>query len=184
MLVKKLGRWSRVPVLIVLMVNVFLMGCFGAATVPNNYMPPVDMQAVSVQVGTVLYGVQQCLLDKPGTQILIKDMQVLFVWGYEYGVTGLFGIDLANKTTLNVAELLKQGGQMVNGRTSTDLVNWMKANGWTVSSGAGLSAALATAIEAAMVRIASSPLIVLYAIFPVGLDGEIILPGQVQSGPL
>lgn len=181
---KAINRLSKIPVLVVLVLNLFLVACFGASTMPVNYMPPVDMQAVSVQVGTVLYGVQQCLLDKPGTQILIKDMQVLFVWGYEYGVTGLFGVDLANKTTLNVAELLKQGGQMVNGRTSADLVNWMKANGWTVSSGAGLSAALASAIEAAMVRIAASPLIVLYAIFPVGMDGEIILPGQVQSGPL
>jgi len=181
---KAINRLSKIPVLVVLVLNLFLVACFGASTMPVNYMPPVDMQAVSVQAGTVLYGVQQCLLDKPGTTILVKDMQVLFTWSYEYGVTGMFGIDLANRTTLNVAELLKQGGQMVNGKTSADLINWMKANGWTVSSGAGLSAALASAIEAAMIRIASSPLIVLYAIFPVGLDGEILLPGQVDSGPL
>lgn len=183
---KAINRLSKIPVLVVLVLNLFLVACFGASTMPVNYMPPVDMQAVSVQVGTVLYGVQQCLLDKPGTQILIKDMQVLFVWGYEYGVTGMFGVDLANKTTLNVAELLKQGGQMVNGRTSADLVNWMKANGWTVSSGAGLSAALASAIEAAMIRIGSSPLLGLYIVLPLGEDGTFDLDSILQppSEPL
>ena len=183
-MLKNLGRWSRMPILVVMVTNLFLVGCFGAATVPTNYMPPPDMQAVSVQVGTVSYGIQQCLADKAGTTILVKDMQVLFFWGYEYGVTGMFGLDLANRTTLNVAELVKQGGQMVNGRTASDLIQWMKANGWTATTGAGLSAAVASAIEAALVQIASSPMLVLYAVFPVGMDGQILLPGQVDSGPL
>lgn len=182
-----LDRLARWPVVVLVVVGLLMQGCT-AGTVPGNYAPPVDMSVLSVQASTVAYGIAQCLKDAAGTQILVNGQQILFTWGYEYQVIGMFGIDLTSKTALDMRQVISQGGGMVNAKSASDLLNWMKANGWEVVTGAAVADAAKVGLLVAMERFASAPFLALYMILPVDAEGSFDLdqlpglnPPQITS---
>jgi hypothetical protein len=176
-----INRASRFPIVMLLVLGMLLQGC-AAATVPVNYAPPVDMQMMSVQATTVAYGIASCLADKGGTQILVNGEQIVFAWGYEWGTIGMFGIDLKNKTLVDMMAIVMRGGGLTNAKTAGDLLKWMQANGWQTVSGAALGEAMKTTILASLEAIVSAPFLALYLVLPVGEDGSFDLeqlPGLV-----
>lgn len=180
------NRLSRIPVVMLVIAGLLLSSCAAvqAPAVPGNFLPPVDMAIVSVQVKTVAYGIGQCLKDAAGTQILVNGEQIVFAWGYEWGSVGLFGIDLKNKSLMDLMAIAKQGGGLTNAKTAGDLVRWMQANGWTAVSGAALAESMKTSLLAFLEGIASSPLLALYMILPVDSEGNYDpnqLPGLAPS---
>ena len=151
------------------LVSLFLLvltnsGC-AAATLPVNYQPPLDSQAIGIQVGTVAYGIRQCLADKAGTMILVRDGQYLFVWFYESTGAGMFGLD-TSKGMVNIVESITSGGAFTNASSAQDLTKWMLNNGWTAVTGASFSQAAKTLLLSTVESVSSKVLLTLYIVVP------------------
>lgn len=107
-----------------------LSGCMGAVQLPTNYAPPLPGQVVTIQPGTVMQGIKAALTGHPGTSIWACGKNVLVLWANEGQQTvSFFGVSTAG-VEMDMAKMLKDGGNLVNARSVSDLTASLKASGW------------------------------------------------------
>jgi hypothetical protein len=128
----------------VLVMSILLSAC-AAVQLPIN-----DMQVAAVQAGTVAYGIQRALNGAPGA-FVYQDVQepgrIIFAWASP-GVKGVgfFGVDVTKATTIDVYNILKQGGQMVNLKTASDVTKFFEQTGYKVVPGSSVPVTIKAAL--------------------------------------
>lgn len=142
-----------------------LTGCF-AVQYPSSTMAPLAEQVVSVGPSTVQAGIRAALQGHAGTTILQCGEHILVVWTYTgQNSAGFFAVNAQTGQVVNAGDILRQGGNLANSRTVSDLVNALKASGWqnvVPSTAPAILAQLATS------RLFNMPVILL----AVGVFGE------------
>lgn len=135
---------------------------------------PLDGQIIATQMGQMVYGIQQALLEKWGTQMLIHEgnQWISFVWARNNAYY-LVGIDLKNLKSIN--DLTKLGGaNLMNRATLRDLTNYMESNGWRYITLAEVPHAFKATISAMptlLAQYAASWYTFILPVFPIS-DGE------------
>jgi len=173
---KTVSIWAKAPIVLLLVLSFGLQSC-AAVSLPSNFAPPMVDRVVPLASGSVVNGITRALQGKPGTEILIQDSKIMFVWFYESVGAGFFGLDLKNSSIVDIRKLVEQGGQLSSWKTAADLVNWMKTNGWKAVPAAELSLGLKSALLGA-INARISTLLGLYILLPSGTQFQWeFLPG-------
>ncbi len=136
---------SYLPVyLIVLMVVVSSVACFGAVTVAPSIAPQEGYVEV-MQLRSTLWGIQQAALGKSDTLLLMKDQVVVFLWSvrdaWAFAGVNLNGqpeaVDLASQITK---------ANLVNARDMSDIAKYLNGLGFQQITPDKLPPVLVTAI--------------------------------------
>lgn len=128
----------------------FSMLVSGCAAVQSGAAVPPDGMMWAMSKATTEYGVQLAMSLSEGTRVMLnaKTGQMMLAWAVEErGMATLF-IDLKTLTTASSAEdIVNKFGVsgLMNAKSASELVEWMKANGWKVATAEEISAALGTA---------------------------------------
>lgn len=81
-----------------------------------------------------------------------------------------FGIDLGTSTSFKVMTTIKQGGNLVNSKSMSDLINYLSSTGWNAVAPATVSATLTSTLAGiAAARMLSIP-VLMFAPAALGLD--------------
>jgi len=118
----------------VLLVAVSFLG--QTMTLPVNHAQLLDGDTIPIHARTVIYGINQAIQDKPGTAIFQNGSKYVIMWRDSYGAM-FFAFDAEKqKTVSELTQLTQSGGSLANHKTGSDLIEFMKNNGWKIIPGA------------------------------------------------
>lgn len=149
----------RAVFLLALILSLLLASGCSAVQLPSNYAPPLVGQVLHVASSTVLQGIQWCKAALPGTTILLDPTKTnyLFVWANTGQTTGGFvGVTKAGEI-VDLTQAVRSGGNLVNSKSIKDVVDYMRAAGWTDVD----PKALMLVVTAAGVRMMQMPVLVI-----------------------
>lgn len=126
--------------LITLVLSPLLAGCNGSDIGPSVYRqvssgaPPIlDNQVVATQVGQMVYGLQQVILEAAGTRPMLRETaegakQLLFMWS---GKSSWYFVGIDTATMESIDDIIAIGGaNQVNAKTMKELIAWAEDAGW------------------------------------------------------
>jgi hypothetical protein len=90
---------------------------------------PATGQVFPLQLRSTLWGMQQAVREFSGTSILQKDNLVTFIWNVRSG-WGFAVIDTSSHTAVQDFAKVAGNGNLVNPTSISDLVSYLKENGW------------------------------------------------------
>ena len=131
----KEGNMKKLIVFVMFLVLSAFTFLGGTMTLPVNHLQLMDGDTIPIGARTVVWGINQAIQDKPGTMIFQNGSKYVIMWRDTYGAM-FFAFDSDKQTTLaQLSELAKSGGSLSNHKTGTELIEFMKNNGWKVIPG-------------------------------------------------
>lgn len=110
----------------IIIASMLVSGCAAATG-------PLDGQVYALQLGSTMWGIKSAIEGRAGTMVMMKDNMIMFMWTLENGWA--FAVVDANKQKA-VTDLAKiGGGNYVNTKTMTDLVDTLRKSGWEIATG-------------------------------------------------
>lgn len=117
-------------------------------------IPPEDGMVLSMQPGTTMFGIQQVLMNAPGTTILSKSNMVILAWSVKDQGVAFVVIDTSTLRAIRdsapFARILGLKGDLVNVKNAKELMEAFKSDGWKVITAAQLKTMLANVSKIAV----------------------------------